>query len=251
MLNHGSHPGRAKPGITKESKEKYIAKIRKAAGANTAAIFPQQTNNTTANIQEHEAEAEELIMAEDSEQQKSQDSGWKVDYAYYFNDLDDDRFVENPLAYEKDIEKPEENLTSAEGKASPTRFLFICAGSPALQAMTEQEALTNPDVNWPDPRNHIPKFTSEVEAIRDALQVTIDHFKEIFGLEPEVTDGANYVTEYCNIQEQMDDLIGDDATALRRLGRWEGLVYDWEKALIEDEPCVGRRTDFMFLSTRV
>lgn len=106
------------------------------------------------------------------------------------------------------------------------RLIFIVIGSPFLDVMTEEEACVHPTVDHWDPRNHVPKSLYEIAAIRDALQVTIDHFKEIFGHEPIEHEGGNYVSEYSNIQAQMDHWIGDDATALRRLGPWLGSVFD-------------------------
>lgn len=102
----------------------------------------------------------------------------------------------------------------------------------------------DPRVENLDPRNLIPKFPNELEAIRDALGVTIDHFKEIFRFEPEIGEGSNYISEYCNIQDQMDVFFPDDAIALRRLGPWEGTIFDWERAQVVEDPCLGRRHPF-------
>ena len=183
LVNHGSKPGRAKAGTSQEAKVKYIAGIRRAAGAAPAPASRRKASNKDGN---HENESTAVYDA-------------------------------------------------------PRRFVFCRTQAPFLQAMTEQEALKHPLVDMFDPRNQVPKLSIEVEAIRDALRVTIDHFKDIFGFEPEVYQGSNYVSEYCNIQDQMDGVCSDEAIALRRLRRWEGTVFDWERAEVEQDPCFGRR----------
>ena len=161
-MNVGTKPGRAKPGTSQKSKEKYIAKTRKAAGVTDATASMASINNTA--------------------------------------------------------EQNDESTMSTVEDAAPPRFVFLCTEPLGLRAMTEEQALNDPLVNMADPRNKIPKTVGELYAIRDALQVTVDHYKEIFGVEPLVSEGANYISEYCNIQDQMDDVFQDDATALRRLG---------------------------------
>lgn len=141
-------------------------------------------------------------------------------------------------------EDQNESMIGYPSHAALPRFVFRCTEAPFLRAMTEEEALVHPQVDVSDPRNHVPNFTNEVDAIRDALQVTIDHFKDIFGSEPMVYEGSNYISEYCNIQDQMDEFFQDDATALRRLGRWEGTIFDWEQAEVEQDPCFGRKQPF-------
>ena len=189
MMNQGTKPGRAKPGTTKEAKEKYIADTRKAAGL-------------PAIVSEEKAEGEN-------------------------NDG-------------QELEVIDESMMTEMRQTEPPRFVFFCNDLPTLRAMTEGEALVDPRVDNLDPRNLIPKFRNELEAIRDALGVTIDHFKEIVGFEPEIGEGSNYVSEYCSIQDQVDDELRDDAIALRRLGAWEGTIFDWERAQVVDDPCFGR-----------
>ncbi len=186
MMNQGTKPGRAKQGTSKESKEKYVADTRKAAG------LP-------------------VIV-----------SGEKA------GGENDDR----------------QELEFTDESTMPPRFVFFCKDLPTLRAMTEGEALMDPRVENLDPRNLIPKFRNELEAIRDALGVTIDHFKEIFGFEPEIGEGSNYISEYCSIQDQMDLFFPHDAIALRRLGSWEGTIFDWERAQVVEDPCFRRRHPF-------
>lgn len=211
LMNCGTKPGRARPGTNKKSTEKYLAGIRKAAG-----LTP--------------APPEESIQSNDQ--------------------ADDSMIAEaaglTPTPPEESIQSNDQADDSMIAQDAPRRFVFRCKEDPSLQPMTEEEALGHPLVDRLDPRNHIPKALSEVEAIQDALQVTIDHFTELFGFEPEINKGGNYISEYCNIQDQMDVFFPDDATALRRLGRWEGTVFDWVLAGVEHEPCIGRRQPFDF-----
>ena len=285
-MNHGTKPSRAKPGTTKESKEKYVANTRKAARIATAAGPPQNTDGKNDDEQAPQVEAEEMMLANRDVHREPTDQGWFTDFVHDdehlydnhenqfvdepmalcedpniqkedfmvagsrdgYDDLYDDlegQFVENPMAYVPDIDYQKEKPIVAEaGKTTPPRFVFCCKEVPMLQSMTEQEAVTHPLVNKSDPRNHIPKNLTEVLAIRDALKVTIDHFKAIFGFEPQLYEGSNYISEYCNIQDQMDEVFQDDATALRRLGPWRGTVLDWEQAKVYEDPCIGRKQPF-------
>lgn len=149
-----------------------------------------------------------------------------MDYMSYYDDF-----------YETQQEK---FMVADSSNAAPPRFVFRCTEGRSLQAMTEEEALMNPSVDFSDARNHVPKFPEEIAAIRDALKVTVDHFKETFGVEPMAHEGANYISEYCNIQDQMDNLCLYEASALRRLGLWNGTIFEWQRAGVEDDPCVGR-----------
>ncbi len=124
----------------------------------------------------------------------------------------------------QDLEVTDESMMMEVRHAGPPLFVFFCKDLPTLRAMIEGEALKDPRVENLDPRNLIPKFSNELEAIRDALGVTIDHFKEIFRFESEIGEGSDYISEYCNIQDQMDVFFPDDAIALRRLGPWEALM---------------------------
>ena len=126
----------------------------------------------------------------------------------------------------EDINRGDYSMLPGMSIAASPRLIFIVIGRPFLQAMTEEEAYLYPTVDHWDPRNHVPRSLHEIAAIQDALQVTIDHYKDIFGYEPVQHEGGNYVTEYCNIQHQMDEFFGVDATALRRLGPWLGSVFD-------------------------
>lgn len=214
LSNFGTKPGRAKQGTSEESKKKYKAEIERAAGLTPVTILPQKV----------EGENEDHDGVYEGEE---------------------DQVLEGPLASLEDANHQEEAFSEADiNDAAPPRFVFRCIDHPFLQAMTEEEALMHPMVDISDPRNHIPKFSHEVLAICDALRVTINHFVSIFGYEPVVYKGGNYISEYCNIQDQMDDFLRDDSTALLRLGRWEGTVFDWERAVVEQDPCIGRRQPF-------
>ena len=63
-------------------------------------------------------------------------------------------------------------------------------------------------------------------------------FQEITGFEPESSWGANDISEYCNIQEQLGSDLGH-GIALRRLNG-VGTVYDWEASQAEQDPGGGR-----------
>lgn len=228
-MNYGTKPGRAKPGTTKESKEKYIADTRRAAGLTPATAPPQNLEGEDEDEQELGAEDEEMTLAESDGHQEPTDEGWEIGQKDGYDQLYEGQDGQNfggPLMSFEDIRREDKsNLPDMSDAGSP-RLLFRCIAPPFLQAMTEEEALVHPTIDSSDPRNRVPKFSNEVTAIRDALQVTIDHFKDIFGFEPIVYEGGNYISEYCNIQDQMDEFFGDDAYALRRLGRWDGLVFD-------------------------
>lgn len=220
LMNHGTKPERAKPGTTKESKEKYISDTRKAAG------LPATVST-------------EKAGGEDDEKQEQRSH---VESDDFLNGDSEDQFLDGLTSSIEDHRNEEDESTVMNvSDATPPRFVFRCTDGPFLRAMTEEEALMHPLVDGSDPRNHIPKFLGEHYAILDALQVTIDHYKEIFGAEPTISEGSNYISEYCSIQDQMDEVFPHDAIALRRLGRWEGTVFDWEGAEVEDNPCFGRR----------
>lgn len=198
LPNFGTKPGRAKEGTSEESKKRYKAVIKKAAGLGSV-------TTDLHGDQEYQFFGEPIDSVEDNNNQE------------------------------------DESMAAEVSDAAPPRFVFCCMEVPFLRAMTEEEALMHPLVDSSDPRNHVPKLSNEVDAIRDALKVTVDHFTEIFGVRPMVYEGSNYISEYCNIQDQMDDLFLDHATALRRLGRWEGTMFDWERAEVEHDPCFGRK----------
>ena len=219
LRNFGTKPGRAKQGTSEESKSRYKADIERAAGLAPAALSPQTFGG--------ENDGDQRTRVKDENEEVVLD-----DRDYHMGDFDD--------LYEDQYE----SMITYSSHAAPPRFVFQCTEPPFLQAMTEEEALMHPQVDFSDARNHVPNFTNEVNAIRDALQVTIDHFKDIFGAEPKVYEGSNYISEYCNIQDQMDEFFQEDATALRRLGRWEGTIFDWGQAQVEQDPCIGRKQPF-------
>ena len=63
-------------------------------------------------------------------------------------------------------------------------------------------------------------------------------FQEIMGFEQESSWGANYISEYCNIQEQLGSDLGD-GIALRRLNG-VGTVCDRETSQAEQDFGGGR-----------
>ena len=59
-----------------------------------------------------------------------------------------------------------------------------------------------------------------------------------YGIRTESSCGANYISEYCNIQENSSSDLGD-GIALRSLNG-AGTVFDWETSQVEQDPGVGR-----------
>lgn len=179
--------------------------------------------------QELETEDEEMTEAKDGAQQEPTDEGWEISHEDGYDQLlggQDNQSLGGPLGLYEDIYRGDNFMLSGMIITAAPRMLFNCMTPPLLRAMTEEEAANDAAVDSMDPRNHVPKLAVEVTAIRDALEVTIDHFKALFGFEPTVSEGSNYNSEYCNIQDQMDERLGDDATALCRLKRWEGTISD-------------------------
>lgn len=246
LMNHGTKPGRAKPGTTKESKEKYIASTRKAAGLISTTVSPQKVEGEDHDEQELGMEDDEMTMADGHEEPT--DEGEGTDCMDDHDDLYEDQerhVLDDPMSSidNNNNNQEEESMAANFNAAASPRLVFCFTEAPVLRAMTEGEALMHPLLDFTDPRNHVPKYSNEVDAIQDALQVTISHFVEIFGFRPEVHEGSNYISEYCNLQDQVDALL-DDAEALRRLGRWEGTIFDWDQAGVEQDPCIGRKHPF-------
>ena len=131
-MNHGSKPGRAKAGTSKESKERYIAGVRRAAGQT-----PATASQRKADLSLHEERGEQ--------------------------------FLDESTAFNKDGNQENESTVVYD---APRRFVFCRTKAPFLQAMTEQDAFEHPLVDMLDPWNHVPKLSNEVEAIRDALEMT-------------------------------------------------------------------------------
>lgn len=234
LPNFGTKPGRSKQGTTEQSKNKYKADVKRAAGLTPATLSRENFEaENVENVENQEVEAEDenkALFNGDCHQAPTHEGG-KMNHV----GLED---------YDGIHEDEDESMVAHPSHAPLPRFVFRCTEAPFLRAMTEEEAIVHPQVDVSDPRNHVPNFSSEVDAVCDALQVTIDHFKENFGAEPEVYKGSNYISEYCNIQDQVDDIFHDDATALRRLGRWEGTIFDWKRAEVEQDPCIGRKQPF-------
>ena len=244
LMNIGTKPGRAKPGTTKTSKEKYIANRRKAAGL-APTIVTQNVERESNDNRELQGTAVDTARAMGDPDQESTDDGEKPSapqsHEYFAADHEDHFYDELGASIEAKSNQQEELLTAELSDDGSPRFVFRLAEAPFLQAMTEKEASVHPLCDKSDPRNRIPKFYHEIEAIRDALKVTVDHFKEIVGTEPKMFNGGNYISEYCSIQDQLDNVILFEAIALRRLGRWEGTIMDWDRATVEQDPCIGRK----------
>ena len=243
LMNGGTKPARAKVGTSKKAKEKYIADLKKAAELTSPNVMTQKFNDISDEKPDLKMEDEEMSLTQDYSHQQASDEVWHMGFSHANDGLYnifDDRFLDEPIASKTDI--GDQCMVAQVNHTAPPRYVFCCTEPPFLQALTEQQAIMHPLVDMSDPRNQIPKFQIEVVAIRDALQVTVDHFAEVLGYEPMTYEGSNYVTEYCNIQDQFDAIFQEHATSLRRLGRWEGTVFDWEQAHVEDDPCIGRMT---------
>ena len=233
LSNFGTKPGRSKQGTSKASKKRYKDSIEKAAGLTPTE--KQEVEDEDGTMMTAEGEGHEELTG------NRRDPGYTDSHEDLYNDPGN-QLRDEPMASveENNYQGGSSTLADVSDRAA-RRLLFRCTGAPCLRALTQEEALMDPTVDTADPRNHVPKLSVEVDAVRDALKVTVDHFKQCLGFEPQMYEGANYISEYCNIQDQLDDIVGDEATALRRLGRWEGTIVDWEQAQVEDEPCVGRR----------
>lgn len=248
-MNHGTKPGRAKPGTTKKAKDKYIADVKKAAGQTLRVVSPQNVQGENIDNQELEGSNEDMALSVgDPHQRPTDDSGepFSIENGDFFlsEDQEGQSYDERMVSIERENNQKDGSMVVDANGGQPQRLLFRCVVAPHLQAMTEEESLTHPLVDYFDPRNCVPKFSNEIEAIRDALKVTVDHFEEICGIEPTVYNGGNYISEYCTIQDQLDELFLYEAPALRRLERWEGSIFDWWQAGIEQDPCIGRKNPF-------
>ena len=87
---------------------------------------------------------------------------------------------ETTAAEDDDHQEDYSMLPNLSIAASP-RLIFVLIGSPFLGAMTEAEAGIHPTIDHWDPRNHVSQSLDKTAPIRDALQVTIDHLKDIIG----------------------------------------------------------------------
>lgn len=243
LMNHGTKPGRARPGTTEQSKERYIAETRKAAGQ-TPVILSKQQADGKKDFQ-RQLEAKNKMMVAGDGHQELVDEDWKMNWMNDSNGLYEDSeewSPDMPMASVEDSDQENESAVANMGDSTPRRFVFCCtAMEPALLPLTEEEALVHPLVDLFDARNIIPKLAKEIAALQDALEVTVNHFKEITGSEPEGLTGGNYISEYCNIQDQMGVIHKDDTEALRRLGRWDGTILGWWRAAVVDDPCTGRK----------
>lgn len=112
LVNHGTKPTRAKAGTTQKSKDRYIAHTLKAAGGSPAAGSQQEPNDPNEHTRRLEAADEEVVLSEGENHQGSSNGGWKVNYLLDYDSLynDPDGFVENPLAYEKDVTAQEDGF---------------------------------------------------------------------------------------------------------------------------------------------
>ena len=124
LVNLGDMPSRARAGTTQESKQKYIAATRKAAGATSPTGTGQEEDEEMEEAPQVEAQGtgleahdqvEETQRVEPGEpdlepperqsDQEPSNRGWEVNYlldseSLYYDSDHADQFVENPLAPE-------------------------------------------------------------------------------------------------------------------------------------------------------
>ena len=236
ILNFGTKPGRAKKGTSEQSKKKYKTVIEKAAGVTPGTISTQVIKGEHHNEQELEARQQETTSTESYGYREAADIAWNQtgnhDELY---EGQDHHLQDGPTSSVQDNNnQQEDSMVRDVSEAAFRRYVFRFKEPPILRGMTEQEAFTHPQFDSTDPRNHVPKLQTEVEAISNALQTTRDQFQELMGREPELSSGSNYISEYCNIQEQLHISIRYEI-ALRRLN-WVGTVFDWETSQMEQDP---------------
>lgn len=233
ILNFGTKPERAKKGTSEESKNKYKTVIEKAAGV----TLPMQVvKGEHDNEQEPEAREQETTSTESYPYREAADGAWNLegDHNELYEDQDDHVPDEPASSIQDNNNQQEDSMGPDVSEAASRKYVFRFTEPPILRGMTEQDAWTQPEFDRTDPRNHVPKLQMEVQAICDALNTTRDHFKEITGSEPEFSCGSNYISEYCNIQGQLDISIRSETALRRRI--WVGTVFDWETGQVVQDP---------------
>ena len=233
ILNFGTKPGRAKNGTSEEAKNRYKTVIEKAAGVTLPMKVVKGEHH---NEQEPETREQETPSTEPYGHREAADEAWKNegDHNELYEDQDDHVPDEPASSVQDNHNQQEHTMVPDVSEAASRVYVFRFTEPPILRGMTEQDALTDPEFDRTDPRNHVPKLQIEVQAICDALQTTRDHFQEITGSEPEYSCGSNYISEYCNIRDQLDT-SNRSGTALRRR-IWVGTVFDWETGQVVQDP---------------
>ena len=237
LVNFGTKPGRAKKGTSEKSKSRYKTVIEKAAGVTPGTSSVQVIKGEQHNEQESQAQEQETSSTEPFPYQEPAYKAWSQEGDH--NELyeDEDHHVPDaPASSIQDNDNQEEDsMIPAVSEPASRRYVFRFTEPPVLRGMTEHEALTHPHLDRTDPRNHVPKLQVEVQAIHDALQTTRDHFQEVMGFQPEFSCGSNYISEYCNIQDQLPISIRHHHIRLRRRN-WVGGIFDWETGHVEQGP---------------
>ena len=237
LVNFGTKPDRAKKGTSERSKNRYKTVIEKAAGVTPGTVSKQVDKGEQHAEQDLEAREQETISTEPYPNREAADKAWDYegDHDELYED-EDDHVADEPAASSiQDIDnQQEDSVAPAVSEFASRKYMFRFTEPPLLRGMIEHQALTHPHFDRRDPRNHVPKLQVEVQAISDALQITKDHFQEVMGVEPEFSCGSNYISEYCNIQNQMP-------ISIRRLihlrqRNWVGRVFDWEAGQVEQDP---------------
>ena len=236
LVNFGTKPGRAKKGTSEKSKDRYKKVIEKAAGVAPGTVSMQVIKGEQHAEQDPEAPEQETTSTEPYPKREAADKAWgyEGDHDELYED-EDDRVPNAPAAssIQDNNNQEEDSRVPAVIEPASRRYVFLFTSPPLLRGMTEREALTHPHFDRRDPRNHVPKLQVEVQAIDDALQITKDHFQEIMGVEPGFSCGSNYISEYCNIRDQLHNSIGH-IELRRRI--WAGRIFDWEAGQLERDP---------------
>ena len=232
LVNFGTKPGRAKKGTSEKSKNRYKHVIEKAAGVTPGTVSKQVIKGEQRAEQDPEAPEQETTSTEPYLYREAADKAWgyEGDHNELYED-EDDHVPDAPAASSiEDNIQEEDSRVPAVSEPAFRRYVFLFTSPPLLRGMTEHEALTHPHFDRRDPRNHVPKLQVEVQAISDALQTTRDHFQEFMGVEPELFWGSNYISEYCNIRDQLPSSIRH-IKLRRRI--WGGTVFNWEAGHME------------------
>ena len=236
LVNFGTKPGRAKKGTSDQSKNRYRNVIEKAAGVTPGTSSMQVIKGKQHDGQEPQDREQEMTSIESYPNREPAYKAWSLEGDHDELYEDEDHHVPDGSASSipDNNNQDEDSMVPAVSDFVSRKYVFRFTQSPILRGMTEREALTHPHLDRKDPRNHVPKLRVEVQAIHDALQTTRDHFQEIMGFQPEFSCGSNYISEYCNIQEQLHKSIPHHARLRRR--NWVGRIFDWETGQVEQTP---------------
>ena len=235
IVNFGTKPGRAKKGTSVEAKNRYKIVIEKAAGVTPGTSSMQVITDEQQAEREPEAREQGTASTESGTYLEPAYKAWSLegDHDELYED-DDHHISDAPASSIQDNNNQGETLmVPAVSDPASRRYVFRFTEPPVLRGMTEYEALTHPYFDRRDPRNHVPKLEVEVQAIGYALQTTKDHFQEIMGFQPESSCDSNYISEYCNIRDQLPISIRHQIRLRRR--NWAGRIFDWETGQVEHD----------------